>query len=179
MAEARDCSSLFLSIGSSFSVSVAVFARLPEISVRFHYAPFGGPFSTDVYVAMLYVSRAALTDWEARRGCSGVYRRLLPGPCRQAEVRLALCLRVPEIPGVPVGSCAELLLWTAPHFLLQLGTGMECLLYQVHQSYRLEALESFPLYSCSCSWLLCSSCEVVGKDDFLLLPWCVLDSRTI
>lgn len=58
MAEARASSSLFLSIGSSFSVSVALFARLPEISVEFHYTPFGEQFSTDIYVAMVYMSRA-------------------------------------------------------------------------------------------------------------------------
>lgn len=56
MAEAR-ASSFFLSIGSSFSVSVAVFARLSEISVKFHYSPFGEQFSTDIYVAMMYMSR--------------------------------------------------------------------------------------------------------------------------
>lgn len=64
---------------------------------------------------------------------------------------------------------AELLLWRAPYFLLQLDTGMECLVHQFHQTCRLEALESFCLYSCSCSWLLCSICEVVEIEDFLLL----------
>lgn len=57
MAEARASSFFFLSIASSLSVSLAVLARLPEISVYFHYAPFRELFSTGTYVAMVCVSR--------------------------------------------------------------------------------------------------------------------------
>lgn len=156
------------------------FARLPEISVEFHYTPFGEQFSTDMYVVMVYMSRAGnyrpgdkkRMQWSLQKISAWGPAARLRWDWLSASLFLGSQVSLWE-------AVEELLLWTTPYLLLQLGTGMECLVREFHQTCRLEALESFHLYSCSCSWLLCSSCEVVGIEDFLLLPWCVLDSRTI
>lgn len=124
-----------------------------------------------MYVAMVYMSRVGnYKPRESKRLQWRLQKIPASGPAsRLGRDRLpaSMCLGSQ----VSLWEAVEgLLLWAAPYLLLQLGTGMECLLHESHQTCRLEAMDSFHLYSCSCSWLLCSSGEVVGTEDFLLLP---------
>lgn len=101
MTEARASSFLFLSI-----VSMTVFARLPEIFVKFHYALLVSILAQIYRERWCTWAEQVLRDKEARRGCSGAHRKLLPGVL-QAGWGETGCLHVPGIPDVPVGSCGR------------------------------------------------------------------------
>lgn len=92
------------------------------------------------------------------------------GSCRQTGAKLSASLHVSGIPGVPLGGRGR---------VIALGSAIpspvNCHRDGVSSARVLPDLQSggrglFHVYNCSCSWLLSRSGEVVGTEDFLLLP---------